>query len=63
MRLSDVIGHLDLAVYPIIGLTCFGAVFASVVWRIFRADPGEMRRAGSMALGEERHMDSDGGSS
>ncbi|MFI4896583.1 MAG: cbb3-type cytochrome c oxidase subunit 3 [Phycisphaerales bacterium JB059] len=61
MRLSDVIGHLDLAVFPIIGLVCFGAVFAGVVWRVFRADARDMKKAASMALADDATGDSSGG--
>ena len=54
MRLSDVLGHLDLDVFPIVGLICFGSVFIAVVWRVFRSDKACMRRAAAMALGDDR---------
>ncbi len=54
MRLSDVLGHLDLDVFPIVGLISFGTVFAAVVWRVFRSDKTTMRRAAGMALGDDR---------
>jgi len=53
MRLSDVLGHLDLAVFPIVGLICFATVFAAAVWRIFRADKKTMRYAAHMALHDD----------
>ncbi len=53
MRLSDVFGHLDLAVFPIVGLICFATVFAAAVWRIFRADKKSMRYAAHMALHDD----------
>lgn len=36
MRLSDIMGHLDLAVYPIVAMVIFLGVFAGVCIRIFR---------------------------
>lgn len=53
MRLSDVVAHLGLEIFPIIGLACFGTVFAAVVWRIMRSDKATMQRAASMALGDD----------
>jgi len=36
MRLTDIMSHMDLSVYPQIALVIFLLVFASVVWRLFR---------------------------
>ncbi len=36
MRLSDVMSHMNLTTYPEVALVIFLAVFAAVVWRIFR---------------------------
>lgn len=55
MRLSDVVGYLGLEIFPIIGLISFGTVFAAVVWRVMRSDKATMRRAASMALGDDNN--------
>ena len=39
MSMQDVIGHMDLAVFPQIALVLFGATFAAVVIRLAR--PGQ----------------------
>ncbi|GMV25295.1 MAG: hypothetical protein AMXMBFR58_13260 [Phycisphaerae bacterium] len=33
MRMSDIVGYLDLSVYPQVALVLFLGVFAAVVWR------------------------------
>jgi cbb3-type cytochrome oxidase subunit 3 len=53
MRLSDIVGHLDLATYPIVAMVIFLAVFAGVCLRVFSKGRGEeFARAASMPLDE-----------
>lgn len=54
MRLSEIMGRLDLAFWPQAALVIFLAVFASVVWRLYaRTSREEMERAGRLPLEEE----------
>jgi hypothetical protein len=48
MRLSDVIGSLDIATYPQIALVIFLAVFAAVCWRLLRHTTSQQMRSLSM---------------
>ncbi len=48
MSLSDIMGHMDLSVYPQIGLVIFLAVFAMVVSRLLGRRTGEASRAHAM---------------
>ena len=48
MRLSDVIGSLDIATYPQIALVIFLCVFAGVCFRLFKSGTKEQMRAASM---------------
>lgn len=53
MRLSDVMSHLDLTVYPEIGLVLFLSVFVAVVLRVWHRRRGEDFAAiGAMPLNE-----------
>lgn len=53
MSLSDIMGNMDLSVYPQIGLVIFLAVFAGVVGRIFsRRHAGEWKRHASIPISE-----------
>ncbi|USN99956.1 MAG: cbb3-type cytochrome c oxidase subunit 3 [Phycisphaeraceae bacterium] len=67
MRLSDVISHLDLTVYPIVGLVIFLIVFAAVSVRALRTRKADCARYASLPLdggeptdritnGEQRHV-------
>ena len=56
MKLSDIMSHADLALYPKIALVIFLAVFAAVVVKLVRTPRDELARCGRMALEE----DSDG---
>ncbi len=38
MRMSDVMSHMDLAVYPILGMMLFLSVFVGVVLQVTRRD-------------------------
>lgn len=38
MRLSDIMGNMDLAVYPILALVIFAGVFVLVTGRAMRTD-------------------------
>lgn len=48
MRLSDVIGSLDIATYPQIALVIFLCVFAVVCFRLFKNGTKEQMHAVSM---------------
>lgn len=51
MRLSDIVGHLDLATYPIVAMVIFLAVFAGVCLRVFtKARNAEFAKAAAMPL-------------
>lgn len=55
MSLSDIMGNMDLSVYPQIGLVIFLAVFAGMVVRICsRRDRAEWRRCGEIPMTEAR---------
>jgi cbb3-type cytochrome oxidase subunit 3 len=41
MRLSDIVGYVDLSTYPQAALVLFLGVFAAVAWRSFRRDVKE----------------------
>lgn len=57
MRMSDIVGHLDLSVYTQVATVLFVAVFASVLVRTFsRRHRAEMDRAAELPLA---HDDSD----
>ena len=51
MRLTDIVSHLDLAVYPQIGLVLFLAAFALVIVQVMRSDSVKGRSA--MPLDED----------
>lgn len=53
MRLSDIVGHLDLTVWPKMALVIFLCVFAGVTWRVLRASRDEMARAASLPIDDE----------
>lgn len=58
MSLSDIMGHMDLSVYPQIGLVIFLAVFGLVVMRVFSArHAAEWRRHASMPIAEARMVE------
>jgi len=52
MRLSDIMSHMDLAVYPQVALVIFLAVFASVLVRLYRAGGADLQSHAGMALDE-----------
>lgn len=58
MSLSDIMGHMDLSVYPQIGLVIFLAVFGLVVMRVFSVrHAAEWRRHASMPIVEARMVE------
>ncbi|MEA5556249.1 hypothetical protein [Nodularia spumigena] len=51
MSLSDIMGNMDLSVYPQVGLIIFLVVFVGVMTRTFsRARRGEYARIGASAI-------------
>jgi cbb3-type cytochrome oxidase subunit 3 len=54
MKLSDIVGHWDLATYPKIALIIFLLVFIGVLFRIyFRSGGRNLQRYASMAIDED----------
>jgi cbb3-type cytochrome oxidase subunit 3 len=53
MRLSDIVGHMDLAVWPKMALVLFLAVFVAVTWRALRTSKAEMDRAASLPINDD----------
>jgi hypothetical protein len=53
MSLSDVIGHLDLAVWPKMALVLFVAVFVAVTVKALRGPQTELDRAAHLPIDEE----------
>lgn len=54
MRLSEIMGRLDLAFWPQAALVIFLGVFASVVWRLYtKTTREECERAGRMPLEDD----------
>jgi len=52
MRLSDIMSHMDLTVYPEIALVIFLGVFGAVVLRLCRAGGSRLQDHAGMALDE-----------
>ena len=50
MRLTDIMSHMDLSIYPQIGLVLFLVAFAAVVWKVLRSEKQENQRRASMPL-------------
>jgi hypothetical protein len=50
MRMSDLVGSMDLTLFPIIGLVIFACLFGVLVARALMGDPREGQRAASMPL-------------
>lgn len=60
MSLSDIMGNMDLSVYPQIGLVIFLAVFGGVVVRIFsRRYAGEWKRHASIPISDPVRVGTD----
>ena len=53
MRLSDIMGHMDLAFYPMVAMAIFAGVFALVLIRVVRANRAEMNQAAHMPLEDD----------
>jgi hypothetical protein len=61
MSLSDIMGHMDLSVYPQIGLVIFLAIFGCVVARIFSTrHAGEWKRHAGIPIAEARVVECEG---
>jgi cbb3-type cytochrome oxidase subunit 3 len=52
VKLSDVLGHLDLTVWPKMALVLFLGVFAAVTWRALRAKRAAVEHAAGLPLEE-----------
>ncbi len=50
MRLSDIIGHMNLAFWPIIAMILFLGVFIAVVLRIYGRTRGNFEDAARLSL-------------
>lgn len=50
MRLSDIMGHLDLTVWPMVAMVLFVSVYVTAVVRVCRRPAAECRRAASLPL-------------
>ena len=58
MRLSDIMSHMDLTVYPIVGLVIFLFVFVSVVARVMsRSRRAEYARGALLPLDDSASTD------
>jgi hypothetical protein len=54
VSLSDIMSHIDLAVYPQVALVIFLGVFGGVSWRIFRKpNVSEFKRMAQLPLEED----------
>lgn len=54
MKLSDIVGHWDLATYPKVALIIFLLVFIGVFFRIYARSSGRnLQRYASMAIDED----------
>jgi hypothetical protein len=53
MSLTDVVSHLDLAIWPKMAMVLFLAVFVAVMARVLRTGKGDMDRAAHMPIEEE----------
>ena len=52
MRLSDIMGNVDLWVYPVVALVIFLGVFALVIRRTFEVSVQEHERNARLAMDE-----------
>ncbi len=50
MRLSDIMGHFDLAIWPLLALGLFVSVFVVAVLRALGQSSAECRRAAALPL-------------
>ncbi len=53
MRLSDVVSHLDLSIYPQIALVLFAIAFACVLWRALRSGASQSQQHASIPLADD----------
>ncbi len=53
MRLTDIMSHMDLAVWPTIGLIIFLVVFAAVVLRVMTSKRTDNERMAAMPLADD----------
>lgn len=53
MRMSDLVGGLDMTIFPIVGLLIFLGLFVVVVARAVMASPSDTHDAASIPLNEE----------
>ena len=50
MRLGEIMSHMDLAVFPQIGLVLFLAIFVAAMWRVLRSSRSEMAACAAIPL-------------
>ena len=61
MSLSDILGHMDLSVFPQVALFIFATAFAAVVIRTTRRDRAELQEeARNLPLNEARRVETSG---
>lgn len=60
MRLTDIVSHMNLTVFPIIGLVLFLAVFVGATWRALRRPGAEMRAIAAIPLDDGSEQTRDG---
>ncbi len=53
MKLSDIVGHWDLATYPKVALIIFLLVFVGVLFRLFAPGGRRLQQYASMAIDED----------
>lgn len=53
MRLSDIVGHLDLAAWPQMAMVIFLGVFFAVAWREWFRPRRDQDRAAAIPFDEE----------
>lgn len=58
--LSDVFGHLNLSVFPTVGMIFFLVAFVAVSWRVIRSSEGEMNEAAGIPLHDSDSIGSKG---
>ena len=53
MRLGEIMSHMNLAVFPQIGLILFLTIFVGAMWRVLRSSRSEMRACAAIPLDDD----------